>query len=48
MLLQEAVNNLRFGLLAGEAECHELVELLASDFTDGGLMNKLSIDVFGV
>ena len=48
MLFQEAVNNLRFGLLASETERHELIELLAGDFTDGGFVNKLGIDVFSV
>ena len=48
MLLQKAVNNLGFGLLASEAERHELHELFAGDFTDGGFMDKLGVNVFGV
>ena len=48
MLLQEAVNNLRFSLLASEAERHELIKLFAGDFADGGFMNKLGVDVLSV
>ena len=37
MLFQEPVDDLGLGFLFGEAECHELDELIAGDLADGGL-----------
>lgn len=35
-------------MIAGEAERHELVELFAGDFADGGFMDELRVNVLCV
>ena len=45
--LQEAADDLLLGFLLGQAEGHELVELLAGDLADGGLVDEAGLDGVG-
>ena len=44
-LFQKAVDDLLFGLLLGEAQRHQLDELVAGDLADGGLVDQLGVHV---
>ena len=43
-LFEESVEDMFFCFLLSQTECHEFEELVACNFTDGGLMNELCID----
>ena len=45
--LQEAADDLLLGFLLGQAEGHELVELLTGDLADGRLVDEAGIDGVG-
>ena len=45
--LQETADDLLLGFLFGQAEGHELVELLAGDLADGGLVDQLGVGTVG-
>ena len=45
--LQETADDLLLGFLFGQAEGHELVELLAGDLADGGLVDEAGLDGVG-
>ena len=45
MLFQEAVDDLLLGFLLGEAQRHQLYDLVAGDLADGGLVDQLGIHV---
>lgn len=44
-LFQEAVDNLCLGLSLGQTQCHQLGDLLTGDFSNGGLVDQLRVEI---